>query len=70
LDYLAERADNAEIANAAMISLTSVDLSEILAAYDFSRLRTNRGCRWRPWRVATRNLAASHRLRGVLADQP
>jgi hypothetical protein len=37
LDYLAERADNAEIANAAMISLTSVDLSEILAAYDFSR---------------------------------
>ena len=69
-DYFATHPDDAAIANAAFASISSAQVSEILAAYDFSRFERIVDVGGGQGLVLHRILSANPRLRGVLADQP
>jgi DNA-binding transcriptional ArsR family regulator len=69
-DYLLAHPDHAEIVNAAMTSLSSNELSEILSAYDFSRFTRIVDIGGGHGMLLHGILSANPRLRGVLADQP
>jgi hypothetical protein len=69
-DYLIAHPDHAEIVNAAMTSFSSVELAEILAAYDFSRFDRIVDVGGGHGSVLHGILSASPRSRGVLADRP
>jgi O-methyltransferase domain/Dimerisation domain len=68
-EYLAAHPD-AAIGNAAMTSLSSVELSDILAAYDFSRFERIVDVGGGHGLLLHGILSACPRWRGVLADQP
>lgn len=70
VDYLLAHAEDAEIMNAAMTSLSSVELSEILAAYDFSRFKRIVDVGGGHGLLLRGILSANPQLCGVLADQP
>jgi len=70
VDHLMAHPDHAEIVNAAMTALSSVELSEILAAYDFSRFHRIVDVGGGHGGLLYGILSASPRSRGVLADQP
>jgi SAM-dependent methyltransferase len=69
-DYLATHPDDAAIFNAAMTSLSSVELSDILAIYDFSRFERIVDVGGGQGLLLHGILSANPRVRGVLADQP
>jgi hypothetical protein len=70
LEYLAAHPDEAAIANAAMTSVSSVQLSDILAAYDFSRFERIVDVSGGQGLLLHGILSAHPKLHGVLADQP
>lgn len=70
LDYLAAHPDDAAIFNAAMTSMSSVQLSDILAAYDFSRFEQVVDVGGGHGLLLHAILSANPHLRGVLADLP
>jgi O-methyltransferase domain len=69
-DYLATHPDDAAIFNAAMTSLSSVQLSDILAAYDFSRFERIVDVGGGQGLLLHGILSANPRVQGVLTDQP
>jgi hypothetical protein len=69
-DYLATHPDEAAIVNAGMTSVSSVQLSDILAAYDFSRFEQIVDVGGGQGLLLHGILSANPRLHGVLADQP
>jgi O-methyltransferase domain len=69
-DYLLAHPDQAEIVNAAMTALSSNELAEILAAFDFSRFARIVDVGGGHGMLLHGILSANPRLRGVLADQP
>jgi O-methyltransferase domain/Dimerisation domain len=69
-EYLATHPDDAEIGNAAMTSMSSVELSDILAAYDFSRFERIVDVGGGHGLLLHGILSANPLLYGVLADQP
>jgi hypothetical protein len=69
-DYLAAHPDDAAIANAAFASLSSMQLSEILETYDFSRFERIVDVGGGQGMLLHGILSACPRLHGVLADQP
>jgi methylase of polypeptide subunit release factors len=69
-DYLAPHPDDAAIFNAAISSLSSVQLSDILAAYDFSRFERIVDVGRGQGLLLHGILSANPRVQGVLTDQP
>jgi len=69
-EYLAAHPDEAVIANAAMTSGSSVQVSDILAAYDFSRFERIVDVGGGQGLLLHGILSAHPQLRGVLADLP
>ncbi len=69
-EYLAAHPDEAAIANAAMTSGSSVQVSDILAAYDFSRFERIVDVGGGQGLLLHRILSAHPQLHGVLADLP
>jgi hypothetical protein len=69
-EYLAAHPDYAAIANAAMTSFSSVELSNILAAYDFSHFERIVDVGGGHGLLLHAILSANPHLRGVLADVP
>ena len=70
LEYLAAHPDAAAIAAAAMTSASSVQLSDILAAYDFSRFERIVDVGGGQGLLLHGILLAHPQLHGVLADRP
>ena len=69
-EYLAAHPDDAAIFNAAMTSVSSVQVSDILAAYDFSRFERIVDVGGGQGLLLHGILSAYLQLHGVLADQP
>jgi hypothetical protein len=69
-DYLAAHPDDAAIVNAAMTSASSMQLSDILAAYDFSRFERIVDVGGGQGLLLYGILSACPRVCGILADQP
>ena len=70
IEYLAAHPDEAAIFNAAMTSASSVQLSDIVAAYDFSRFERIVDVGGGQGLLLHGILSANPRLQGVLADLP
>jgi hypothetical protein len=69
-EYLAKHPDDAAIFDAAMTSRSSIDLSAVLGAYDFSEFRRIVDVGGGHGALLHGILSVNPKLRGILADQP
>jgi hypothetical protein len=70
LEYLSAHPEELAIRNAAMTSISSVELPQILAAYDFSRFQRVADLGGGQGALLHGILSAHPKLRGILADLP